>query len=280
MASPGSVTRSRSVVRTVLKLLAVALLAFIVYWGISNAFVHSEPVAGTKLTIKTQLGDDGRSLPAARRAARQADRWLGEAFGRPISEATSIRLARSGNCQWIDSLLGEQSTAWNGSGGICVYTGRGIWKAQLAGDGGRDAEELVIHELVHSAQRELGCVDEPDEHRFRWLMEGTAVYGAREALILSGRRRAQETDAYIRSEGGYRPDLVALQLFEKRSGDGAAYQLWHRAVRRLADEHGSVGALREFCAAVGEGRGWRAAFADAFGLSPAAFYAEFERARR
>jgi len=73
---------------------------------------------------------------------------------------------------------------------------------------------------------------------------------------------------------------VALERFETRSGDGAAYQLWHRAVRRLADAHGGVGALRGFCAEVGKGRQWRAAFADAFGLSPAAFHAEFERARR
>lgn len=113
----------------------------------------------------------------------------------------------------------------------------------LAGDDGRDAEEFVIHELINSAQTELGCVDDSRESRFRWLMEGMAVYGAREAQVSSGRRRAADTDAYIRSAGG-------------------------------------VAAQREFCAAVGQGREWRAAFTGAFGLSPAAFYAEFERSRR
>jgi len=165
------------VVRSVLKLLAVALLAFIVYWGFSNAFVHSKPVAGTKVVIRTQIGDDGRSVPVARRAAQEADRWLQDVFREPISETTNIRLSRSGTCQWIENLLGrEQSTAWSGSGGICVYTGRPIWKRLLAGDGARNAEEVVIHELIHTAQRELDCVDEPDDQRFRWLMEGMAVY--------------------------------------------------------------------------------------------------------
>ena len=243
----------RRVVRTILKLLAAGLLALLVYWFAVNAFVHSELVFGTKVAIRTQLGDDGRSLPVARRGAREAARWLNDIFGRPISEQTSISLARSGNCQWIENLVDEQSTAWNGSGRICVYTRRKLWKQQLAGEGGRNAEELVVHELIHSAQRELGCVDEVDHQRFRWLMEGTAVYGAREALILSGRRRPQETDAYIRKEGGYRRNLVALERFETRSGDGAAYQLWHRAVRRLADQHGGAHALRDFCAAVGRG---------------------------
>jgi hypothetical protein len=271
---------SPGLVRTLLKLLAVVLLGFLVYWGIDNAFIHSEPVAGTKMVIRTQIGDDGRSLPVARRAAHEATHWLREVFGLAPSERTDIRLARSGNCQWIENLVGsEQSTAWSGSGGICVYTGRPLWKRLLKGDGGRNAEEVVVHELIHTAQRELGCVDEPGHQRFLWLVEGMAVYGAREALILSGRRRAEETGSYIRREGGYGPGLGPLERYETR-GDSAAYQLWHRAVRRLADAHGGVGALRGFCAEVGTGREWRAAFADAFGLSPAAFYAEFERSRR
>lgn len=267
--------------RTLLKLVAAGLLACIVFWAVSNAFVHSEAVAGTKVVIKTQIGGDARSLAVARRAAREADRWLRDGFGQPISKTADIRLARSGNCQWIENLVGsEPATAWSGSGGVCAYTGRRIWKRLLAGDGARNAEEVVVHELVHVAQRELGCVDEPGHQRFQWLVEGMAVYGAREALILSGRRRRQETDASIRSEGGYRPGLGALKDFETHGGDSAAYQLWHRAVRRLAGEHGGVGALRGFCAEVGKGREWRAAFADAFGLSPGAFYAEFQRAQR
>ena len=147
--------------------------------------------------VKTQLGDDGRSLEVARRGAVAADRWLNEAFGHPLQEQTAIRLARTANCVWIDG-FGDQSTAWSGSGGVCVYTSRPRWRSMRERDGGRDAVELIAHEAIHEAQRELGCVDEPDQQRFRWLMEGTAVYGAREALIATGERRAEETEASIR----------------------------------------------------------------------------------
>jgi hypothetical protein len=41
---------------------------------------------------------------------------------------------------------------------------------------------------------------------------------AREALIATGERRAEETEASIREGGGFRRDLVALELFETRNG--------------------------------------------------------------
>jgi len=40
-----------------------------------------------------------------------------------------------------------------------------------------------------------------------------------------------------------------------------------------------AGALRRFCAEVGRGRDWRAAFAAGFGLTTGAFYEEFEGRR-
>ncbi|MGZ8649034.1 MAG: hypothetical protein ACXW08_10460 [Solirubrobacteraceae bacterium] len=57
----------------------------------------------------------------------------------------------------------QDSTGWQGTGGICLYAKRSKWQAMLAGNGGRDAEEFVIHELIHSAQTELGCVDDSRE---------------------------------------------------------------------------------------------------------------------
>jgi hypothetical protein len=38
-----------------------------------------------------------------------------------------------------------------------LYAKRSKWKAMLAGNDGRDAEEFVIHEVIQVAQRELGC---------------------------------------------------------------------------------------------------------------------------
>ena len=248
------------------------------WWIARNAFVETVAVPGTRLVLKTQLGDDGRSLGVARRGAVAADRWLNEAFGHQLQEQTAIRLARTANCVWIDG-FGDQSTAWSGSGGVCVYTSRPRWRSMRERDRGRDAVELIAHEAIHEAQRKLGCVDEPDQQRFRWLMEGTAVYGARQAVIATGERRAEQTEDSIREDGGFRRDLVALELFETRDGDAAAYQLWHRAVRLLADQHGGPGALRRFCAEVGQGKPWRSAFEASFGLTAGAFYDEFERRR-
>jgi hypothetical protein len=40
-----------------------------------------------------------------------------------------------------------------------LYAKRSKWKAMLAGNDGRDAEEFVIHEVIHVAQRELGWLE-------------------------------------------------------------------------------------------------------------------------
>lgn len=152
----------------------MVVLAVAGWWFARNAFVETVAVPGTKLVLKTQLEDDGRSLAVGRRGAVAADRWLREAFGHPLQDETAIRLARTANCVWIDG-FGDQATAWSGTGGVCVYTSRPLWRSMRAQDGGRDAVALVVHEVIHEAQRELGCVDEPDRQRFRWLMEGTAV---------------------------------------------------------------------------------------------------------
>jgi hypothetical protein len=83
--------------------------------------------------------------------------------------------------------------------------------------------------------------------------------------------------------------LGPLSAYERADGADREYALWHLAVRRLVRAAVADGkaprarpeiSLRRFCERVGEGVGWRKAFARSFGEPVGEFYAQFETFRR
>jgi nitroreductase len=98
-------------------------------------------------------------------------------------------------------------------------------------------------------------------------------------MIASGQlSRAWVTDL-LASMRASDPKLGSLASYERGVRSDASYSLAREAVQRLIQKTGSAGSLETFCRRVGEGTPWRDAFAQAFGVTLDAFYAEFEAAR-
>jgi hypothetical protein len=152
------------------------------------------------------------------------------------------------------------------------------------------ATAIPAHEYVHVLQADLGCLPEGDERdQYRWIFEGMATDLAWRALIAGGRATRARSGRTIRADGAFDSNLEPLRSYERGNGREPEYALWHLAIWRLLREAVAARAapaarpeiaLRRFCARVGAGRPWQAAFAQSFGLPVGAFYARFEAARR
>lgn len=149
---------------------------------------------------------------------------------------------------------------------------------------------VLFHEYVHTLQVWLAEVrfqsEEPDERSFvpRWLVEGCAEYlavqaGAKRGFIDADRQRAN-TVSRARLAGGV--PLAALETAGEAGflgGSGDAYTLGWLGCERLATAHGQQAVTRDFWVALAAKRDWQQAFVDAFGVTPATFYAGFDAFR-
>ena len=126
-----------------------------------------------------------------------------------------------------------------------------------------------------------------------WFVEGAAEYMAQttgEALRRAGRlptdprfpgdpwRARDRMEQKLRSGLALRAEHPGLALGEVDYGpDGQiAYDLGAWAIAWLCHRAGPDVLIERFYPAV-EALGWEAAFGEVFGLTPAAFYAEFDR---
>jgi len=143
----------------------------------------------------------------------------------------------------------------------------------------------LFHEYAHTLQHWQAEVafqsTVPAERSFipRWLIEGCAEYlavrtGVRRRLVDGAGARAVIVE---RAKASDEP-LEAVETAGEASflgGTGNAYTLGWLACERLAAAKGEDAVAHGFWLAFAKQREWHAAFADAFGLTPAAFYADF-----
>lgn len=144
----------------------------------------------------------------------------------------------------------------------------------------------LFHEYLHTLQQWLAEVrfqsKTPAERSFvpRWLVEGCAEYlavraGAGRGFIDESRQRAIVVD---RARRGTDP----LSAFETKGeagfqgGTGEAYTVGWLGCERLALTRGPDAVTRQFWVSMAATRDWELAFTDAFGVTPAAFYADFD----
>ena len=137
---------------------------------------------------------------------------------------------------------------------------------------------IMLHEWYHVVQYSfLGCARCHAQVRAipEWLIEGSAEYSAA--------RAAQDQRvlfySFIRRYELFRAGQVATPL--QRMGEAsttAEYGLSFAAVELLVSKSGP-GSLLEFWQTSGETGRWEAAFPEAFGTTPAAFYRDFARYR-
>ena len=147
----------------------------------------------------------------------------------------------------------------------------------------------LFHEYMHTVQEWEAQIrfqsKAAGERSFipRWLIEGCAEYvsvqaGARRGFIDPQEEReivvsrARKSDVPLEAaETGGQPGFLG--------GAGEAYTLGWLACERLAQRNGMDAVNHRFWLAMAERRDWRAAFADAFGETPAAFYESFRAFR-
>lgn len=143
----------------------------------------------------------------------------------------------------------------------------------------------LFHEYTHTLQHwqaEVAFQSKVSAERSfipRWLVEGCAEYLAVKA---AGRRRlvdeAKGRAAIVERARASDESLEAAETGGEASflgGTGDAYVLGWLGCERLATAKGEDAVAHGFWLAYAKRRDWNAAFADTFGMTPAAFYTDF-----
>jgi hypothetical protein len=277
--------------------IAVGLLALCAgsgfsYWQQTRFPARSIPLAGMPVTLRVQNGVSGRELAAVKSGLRFEDGFMERVLGRSVRRPVVARVAHRNGCRPFES-SNSDSIGEADDGFLCVATRNLHWKWLVQTDPPA-AKAVSAHEYVHVLQAELGCLRSDRNEMFRWLVEGMAEEMSWRALVAARQTTDRRVEKEIRADalpsygiGGR--DLYPLASYERADGADREYALWHLAVRRLmktAVDSGAAPAsrpevsLRRFCARVGHGLDWRAAFVRSFGRPIGDFYARFERFRR
>lgn len=190
--------------------------------------------------------------------------------------------------------------AWSRVFGVSIETARRVWSSVSFFQGrastgpsiwlyaprvsGRGDESrftaMVVHEAFHVLQHTLAGGRYPDSTQSPpWLHEGTPEYLSRVVVAEYGLSAELFRDLWITDSRKSGP----LRAFETwASFDPPSpidYSLSGLAVDRLIASRG-VTALVAYHRALGQGVSWPDAFRTAFGITPDAFYEEFEAYRR
>lgn len=140
-----------------------------------------------------------------------------------------------------------------------------------------DRSITVAHETFHVLQNQLfpGAPFGASQFAVRWMLEGSAEWWGCYAAGIHGVDERKENYAGIVRQN---PALTLADL-EPLSAPQPAYGFGFIAVDRLVTMRG-VESLFEFWRLAGSGVPWHDAFAQAFGMSVDAFYADFDAYRR
>lgn len=232
------------------------------------------PIPGTPITMRVQSAATAREAAVFRRGLVLEYRFL-ERMGRPLGADVEARLAHGDPCV-PSAEPGAGATGWADHGWLCVDALVPIWRENVQNEP-VVASGVSAHELVHVWQEELGC---GSDDQYLWLTEGMATDFAWRALVAAGLTTERATGEAIRRFGAFNERVGPLQSYEDRTGADPEYALWHLAVRDLLrGSRSGPAAMRSFCEFVGNGTGWRDAFARAFGRSVDQFYRAFAAAR-
>lgn len=112
----------------------------------------------------------------------------------------------------------------------------------------------------------------------RWLSEGMAESLAYRSLVDAGLIPAANMDVFTKRQLRSARYVTLRSLETSWPADANPFAVGYLAVDRMLAANGPL-ALRTWCARVGRGEDWRAAFTSAFGQTPDDFYAAFEAFR-
>jgi hypothetical protein len=182
-----------------------------------------------------------------------------------------------------DQLAGGQTAFASPGGHIWIYLGN---FEQAPEDLRREA---LFHEYNHTLQEWQAEVrfqsQDPAERSFvpRWMVEGCAEYLA----VKAGARRGfvdekLERNFVLQRAAGAEEPLSTLETAGQAGfigGSGAAYTIGWLGCERLATTRSEDAVAHGFWLSMAKLRDWQKAFAETFGVAPAAFYRDFEAYR-
>ena len=245
------------------------------YWLQVRFPARETAIAGTPFTLHIQDGVGSGEEAFVRRGLLLEQRYLWRVLGEPVHGPVEVRIADGSPCHAFTEPAGTGATGVAQDGFLCVDTRTPSWRT-IVRDDHVLATGISAHELVHVWQAEHGCLPDPDAHRYRWLVEGMATDLAWRAQIAAGTATRRDAARVARQATASVGDL---RQYERRGGSDAEYALFQQAVADLVVRAGQPAALGRFCAMVGDGTDWRAAFRAAFGLPVERFYDDFQRQR-
>jgi hypothetical protein len=198
-------------------------------------------------------------------------------MGSTLTQPAEVRLAFFSPCSPLTPIPQLAPTAQVVGNRLCINTHSGVWRQGVSANPGI-ALAVIGHEHYHLVQHQLGCLSPPWNKQYDWLIEGGATYVGWETAI-DARQIDRAWVADLLTKLRATDKLRSLNEYEHEVQGDAATSLAYHAVQQLIAKTGSPASLNDFCSRVGRGEEWHAAFAQAFGITLADFYAEFETAR-
>ncbi len=257
------------------------------------AFIPAHAASGPG-TFDFHFGDDVTAdvQASVREAADTAAKFYTESLGASLPEKTQAFV--SGDAKFLARSYAKHTGAkltaqivkdWTSLrenaatyGAIFVRTNSNSFNMTNGNSVQGQRTRIFVHELFHVLQyglvgpkaKKCCAFDRVPVVGPTWLMEGAAQYLQyfyEGPQTLSGWRNwaLQQKQA----------SSAALQSFETRKGMNAepnAYDISALAVEQLVDKAGMT-SLVAYWRGIGKGRTWQRAFKDAFGTTPAEFYA-------
>lgn len=174
-------------------------------------------------------------------------------------------------------------TARASNNDVLVFTGSPGWQQNADPI---DHAKVLAHEFFHVIQYQFHFVSN-GQIGPTWLFEGSAEAFARSAIVDQGLTDSA-TAASIVGFTGWRSvrQVLPLDQLETRqqwmaAGGKATYALAAASIDILLQDHGDTDALKTYFDQFRPGQtpDWRAAFAQAFGITPADFYAHIASLR-
>ncbi|MFP9138559.1 peptidoglycan-binding domain-containing protein [Devosia sp. XGJD_8] len=206
--------------------------------------------------------------------------WLADAYVAHLKAGQGIR---GGKVEWFSGCHGGEA----GYGFMFMCAKADVFSGDWFGAGVPAQRSFALaHEYFHMLQYEravgslAGCCSGVNTLEMlgpQWLVEGAAEYIAFRMLGDNGAMDLQrEVDWHTQKAGEVSTPLVKMETREGYYAEERASSSGMIAAHLLAESSG-LASLAQFYDEIGAGKDWEVAFQDAFGLTPAEFYASYDR---
>jgi hypothetical protein len=240
--------------------------------GVSATAVFTSALAPYAFTLEGASAADQQTI---RDGVQIAHAYYLATLGRTVQQAATISASTTvPGCTQVGG-----GAAFTGPHTITFCVGNPGW-LQL---GPMNREKVVMHELFHVLQFEMGWAGNPATAGPTWLIEGSAELMGYKAFTSQGQLgfptalacQVKQVADFAQQKPPGLPNLDAVESQQAWSSTvGPLYALAMLGVDELTGSRG-VPALLAFGNAVAQGTSWPTAFQTAFGTTSTAFYAQF-----